>query len=194
MRLRGRLFAAVAAASVVAIAVGVLTLSARGEETSEDLLARAETLCLDRRYDDAIPVLKSLLMKFPMNAGAHYYLGRCYMSSEDFRPLIAKGEFETALRLFEAGDKASSPIGRFSAQYFEMICHIDSAKVTLLEIDALMSNGAKFYHLEPSLDECEIYTARAEEVFPGAPEVVQLRQIVEAVRKGTRPQIGVGTN
>jgi hypothetical protein len=133
----------------------------------------AERLCLDGKFDEANVVLKRYLMHRPEDAGAHYYLGRTFMLSKDFRPMLAEGEFQTALRLFQRQGR-ESPIERFDPAYFEMMCNIDSAKVLYLQCVTVASLGATPNTFEPILGRALGYIDRAQSIMPGAAEVEQV--------------------
>ncbi|PCJ52534.1 MAG: hypothetical protein COA73_16180 [Candidatus Hydrogenedentota bacterium] len=114
-----------------------------------DLFEQGEFLCLEQRWEEARPVLREFLLNNPEHAGAHFYLGRAYLLAEDFRPAIAEGEFQTALHLFQRQGKVL-PIERLETpEYFEFICHLDSAKVCYLEFSMRISIGAPPQALQP---------------------------------------------
>lgn len=152
-----------------------------------DLLHEAEQLYLVGKYDEAIPLLKQRLLQNPEDAGAHFYLGTCYLFSTDNRWLgIARGELETALALFERQGKVC-PIPRFdSSVYFEMICHINIAKIYLSLIADIESKpeSLRFRQnqelLRTLLAECIKQYYKAERVAPGNPDVVALKGLIES--------------
>ncbi len=151
------------------------------------MFERGESLCLDGRFEEAKRVLKAYLIYRPGDAGGHYYLGRTYMLSDDFRPIMAEGEYQTALRLFHRGGR-ESPIDRFGDEYFEMICYVDSAKVLYLQGMVVLSIGAPPPALEGPLGQALAYLDRAEAAFPEAQEVAQVRASIRnlANRVGVR--------
>ncbi len=121
------------------------------------LLDQGEFLCLERRWEEARPILRQFLLSHPDHAGAHFYLGRAYLLAEDFRPAIAEGEFQTALNLFQRQGRRL-PIERFeSADYFEFMCHLDSAKVCYLEFSTRISIGAPPEALQPIAQRARIH-------------------------------------
>lgn len=147
------------------------------------LLKQAETLCLDAQWQEAKVILKQYLVRRPNDAAGHFYLGRCYLFSEDFRPTLAEGEIQTALSLFlENGKK--SPIERFTDDYFEMICYVESAKVSLIEINRFRAYGLKIAHLGPLVDKCKRYAQLARDLMPGAEEVKELDHIIGRIEGG----------
>lgn len=168
----------------LAIAVVLPALTAcRGEPDPAQLDAmfeRGETLCLDGRFEDAKRLFKAYLIYRPEDAGAHYYLGRTYMLSEDFRPVMAEGEYQTALRLFVKGERIS-PIERFAPEYFEMICYVDSAKVLYLQSGMLATAGAPPRILRGPLQQAADYLREAETVLPEAREIEQVRGGIRAL-------------
>jgi len=62
--------------------------------------------------------------------GAHFYLGTCYLSSEANAWLGSPGRIADRARPFERQGKAN-PFPVSSATYFELICHINQAKIYL---------------------------------------------------------------
>ena len=72
-------------------ALSLLFACGCGQSGGGDFVQRAEQLCLDQQYAEALPLLKEALLVSPNDAAAHYYLGRCYLEGEDFRPEMAEG-------------------------------------------------------------------------------------------------------
>jgi len=141
------------------------------------LFAQGEYLCLEQRWREAMDVLQLYLLGYPDDAGAHYYLGRCYLAMDDDWVGLARSRFEQALGLFYAHGK-KSPIDRFDDQYFEMICNIDMAKVDLAQMDRLLEAGASPRLLEQVMAQCLSAAQRARSVAPDRPEVMQLEEIL----------------
>ncbi len=133
----------------------------------------AERLCLEGKFAEAVPVLKQYLIHRPGDAGAHYYLGRAYMLSQDFRPAMAEGEFQTALRLFVAQGR-QSPIERFQPEYFEMMCNLDSAKVLYIQTLSIVTQSDSPAVARPFIERALGYIESARSAMPGAAEVDQI--------------------
>jgi len=138
-----------------------------------NLMQEAETLVLDAKFDEAIPVLKKKLLADPEDAGAHYYLARCFQFASKPWLAVAQGELETALHLF-AKQAKKSPIARFSDAYFEMICHIDIGKIRLRQIMAVLDNGGALEDIQPLLASGREAAANARRIMPDANEVKEL--------------------
>jgi tetratricopeptide (TPR) repeat protein len=161
--------------AAIAIVCGALALQlAPGCERPPDKaqlqakLDRAEQLCLDSKYDEAQAVLKSYLLVDPQNAAAHFYLGRTYLVTD---PLIAEGEYQTALRLFLSQGHVS-PTKRLGADYFEMMCNLDSAKALALNLTAQLSTpDAGQTEIRDTFARAFGYVARAQEINPSAEEI-----------------------
>ena len=83
-----------------------------------------------------------------------------------------------------------NPIPRFNETYFEMMCHINQAKIYLLLIDSLVQNPKAFPGLDARavipglLEKCREHAALAEKVSPGNPDVEQLKQILRQAERG----------
>lgn len=151
-----------------------------------DLLAKGEHLFNTEKWGAAIPVLKQRLLQDPDDAGAHYYLGRCYlaMAIKNIRkayPVIAEGELRTALNLFIKGGR-HSPIPRFNDTYFELSCHYQLANVYLFQLSLMEQLHATPPDIEDKLEllEREVNAARA--IKPNAPEIKQYDQQVQDIR------------
>jgi len=159
------------------VAAVVATAAACAPHPSPDELAaqfaEAERLCLEGEFADAKVMLKQYLLHDPTNPGAHYYLARTYMLSKDFRPAMAEGEFQTALRLFLRQDRESG-IKRFKPEYFEMMCYLDSARVLYLHCVGGLSAGASPRLFDEPLQRALGYVDKARTVMPKAPEVDQI--------------------
>ncbi|GMV99521.1 MAG: hypothetical protein AMXMBFR84_06600 [Candidatus Hydrogenedentota bacterium] len=174
--------------AAVLIAIGA---AACQSQPKRDLLAEAEYLCLETRFDEAIPILKQLLLEQPHHAGGHYYLGWCYLSSSDNRWLmVAQGELETALAIYKRTG-GPSPIPRFSSQYFELICHIDIAKVHLRQLLFILDNGAPsglnpFTLIEALVQKCKEQAEAARKVDPESKDVTDLEAQIESVSNALR--------
>jgi len=153
------------------------------EPTAEELsaqFAEAERLCLEAQFAEAKVQLKNYLLHDPLSPGAHYYLARTYMLSQDFRPAMAEGEFQTALRLFLKNGRASG-IKRFTPEYFEMMCYLDSAKVIALYCDAGLRAGAAPSPFREHLSRALGYLESAKKVMPDAAELEAVGGPVRAV-------------
>ncbi len=183
--------------------VALLFCSASCEKAVEDgIPPQAVSLCEQGEYDEMIPLLKDYLLRNPNDAAAHFYLGRGYLHSPDsFRPEHAKGEFRTALNLFLRNGK-QSPIDGFSSQYFEMMCHIERAKVPLRLIRESLGLAAWLWmltpYLEECLEECKPDLEAAREIAPESKDVKDLEELIKIVSdiigEGRRPprQASVG--
>jgi tetratricopeptide (TPR) repeat protein len=123
------------------------------DRSAEDAAARSrgELLCLEKKFDEAIPVLKQYLANHPDDSGSHFYLGVCFLACKKPWLVIAQGEIETALYLFNKQGKKSS-IERFADVYFEQRCYIESAKVYLRQFDILLELQVAPEELEPYID------------------------------------------
>ncbi|HIJ64392.1 MAG TPA: hypothetical protein HPP77_00470 [Candidatus Hydrogenedentes bacterium] len=156
-----------------------------GPAPEEDRLATAERMCLDQQWREAISVLKAHLLEHPDDPGAHFYLGRCYFNSGSDYLYSAGGEFETALTFFVKNGRKNT-IERFPDDFFELICHIEGAKVPLKVADVLMSRGAPYWEIEPFLDACENKLEQARAVDPDHKDVTDLQRLLDELRQALR--------
>ena len=173
-----------------------------------DLFKEGETLYLDGKYSEAAEVLKQRLIENPDDAGAHYYLGSTYMSNcirpdqtalsnSDMTPDrwlgIAQGELEVALELFKRQGKVS-PIPRFDATYFEMMCHVTRAKIHFILLQSILDappnpRGPNMRWLVPGIiKKCAEEAEQAEKVSPDAAEVRELKELIKAAIADTSLQ------
>lgn len=151
-----------------------------GEE--EDLFDRAEYLMLEARWNEAMPVLRQYLRENPGDPGAHFYLGRAYLLSGLPLLLHAEGELKTARHLFE-GQGGESPIERFSDTYFELICHLELAKVYMRIIVQLIDQPYNDHFTRTALERIERELEAARRIDPDSPDVEMLADFVDEVRE-----------
>ena len=151
--------------------------TALDEQELQSLFDQGEFMCREARWNEARVVLKKFLLHRPNHAGAHFYLGRAYLFSDDFRPAIAEGELQTALELFIQGGRIS-PIERFGHDYFELICNVESAKVFLLHTEYLLLQGAPPEAVKPLLERAAHYAHEADAVMPGTKDVKLLEEAI----------------
>lgn len=160
---------------------------------TEDLFAKGEYLCLEAQWGEARNVLREFLLANPNHPGAHFYLGRSYLLwEEDFRPVIAEGELQTALQLFYENDNVSY-IERFPADYFEMICNIESVKVCLKEFAILESMGAPKSRLRPIAKRARTYLEAARVADSDHNDVIVFEDLVRSMESFAAAPIN-GTN
>lgn len=151
-------------------------------EDTAALKALGERLCLEGRFEEAVPVLKSYLLKHPDDSGAHFYLGRAYLSMPSPWLMIAQGELDTALLFFNQNAKKST-IERFSDVYFEQICYLESAKVNLQQILILQQIGAPVQEIEPYLNRVAELNDNARALDPALPDVGVLDTHIQMMRE-----------
>ena len=170
-----------------------LVCAACSRAPERDLFKEGETLFLNGEYDAAVEVFKQRLVQDPNDAGAHFYLGNCCFYNTDNNWLgIALGELETALSLFERQGKVN-PVPRFSAEYFEMICHVNQAYIYYSLIGFLADNPRQFGGVDARavlpklLKNCMEQADIAEQVSPGHPDVVKLKRLIQKLVDGAGP-------
>ncbi|MCL4693860.1 MAG: hypothetical protein KJ060_15280 [Candidatus Hydrogenedentes bacterium] len=189
MRIQGRWHRLWIIALSVAVALAALPAPACNRPPEEDLFAAGETLYLDQRYDEAIGTFKRFLVDNPNHAGAHFYLGTCYLASDDNRWLgIAQGELQTAIALFERQGKVS-PIPRFNDTYFELISHINLAKIylglviTIVEDRSSLPGLDRRRAVELTLERCEEQYDIVAQIDPENADVAWLRGQIDTLRR-----------
>lgn len=139
-------------------------------DQSVDLFAQGEFLCRETRWGEAREVLREFLLDHPDHAGAHFYLGRSYLWwEEDFRPVIALGELQTALALYK--QTGEHHIERYPDEYFEIICDMESAKVFYRQASLMHLTGVPPKGLLPTLNRGWEYIAQARQVDPDHPDI-----------------------
>lgn len=144
-------------------ALMLLLFAGCGADPPKPNLAEAEILVLDQKWVEAREMLKQYLVNHPDDAGAHFYLGRCYMLGEPLWPVVAEGEFQTALQLFNRNGKVS-PLERYSSQVFEWFCYKEMATTLLLQIDHLVEGGVMPFQFAPLIEQARYYYERAVEL------------------------------
>lgn len=175
----------------VALALCIL-VSSCGETPEEDqqaLMAQAEYLVREARWADAIDVLKQYLLVHPDDSGAHFYLGRCWLNVPRFNGregpwlVLAEGELKLALQLFhQHGEK--STIARFTDEYFQMICHLERAKVYLKQLTYLADRRGRLAGAtaETVISELRQAVADAKAVDPDSPDVWAFERLVNTLQ------------
>lgn len=166
---------------LVGIAVYAVTLYRQQQPIDRELFRHAELYCLDQKWDQARTALVEVLRENPLHPGAHFYLGRAYMFGSDFRPVMAEGEFLTALSLFRRQNRESR-IERFAPKYFEMMCYIEAAKANLIQVDFYLRTGAPLEAVQGLVGDASHYAEQAQQISPNAPEVRDLLSLLEQVQ------------
>ncbi len=176
-QLRGTLRRCVASSALL------LLLAACAAEPKRDLVAEAEALCFDEKWDKAKDLLRQHLLDNPNDTAAHFYLGRCYLmaSPERFRPATAEGEFQTALHIFRRNGRINPIEGFASADYFEYICQIESAKVYLNIVDLLLDSRVNIRQVQEFVRRGKSYVDLAAETLPGDPDLPEYQRAFESL-------------
>jgi tetratricopeptide (TPR) repeat protein len=156
---------------------------------AHNLLEEADSMLRDQQYEEAEKTIKQHLLANPNDAGGHFLLGRVYSYPDDERYLVlAEGEFRTALFYFEQSGK-KNPIPRFEdPTYFELITHIEIAKIYLRQLDILFELKAPLYSIRNRLKAMRDELNEAREVDPDAPDLKHFESIYEELAE----QIGEG--
>lgn len=148
----------------------------------ENLLERAETFCLEGRWDESIPLLKEYLLEHPNDPGAHFYLGRCYFNRTPPYLFASAGEYDTALTQFVKNGRKST-IQRYGDSFFEFMCIIDAAKIPLRITEVLVESGAAPSEIEPYVRACEAKLEAARAIDPNHQDVKDFERLLEDLRK-----------
>lgn len=172
----------VVSALVLVLGSSVLGCTPGRGSVERDLIAEAEALMDAGCWGGAIPLLKQRLLEAPDDAGAHFYLGRCYINDKQRRRLaIAEGELETALNLFIRQGR-QSPIRRFKPLYFEFICHAEMLHVVLEQIVFLLEHGAAPPILAYYAEKAERIFEEAQRLVPTGPDIENMRSLLDEIR------------
>ncbi|MEA3365186.1 MAG: hypothetical protein U9Q79_06045 [Candidatus Hydrogenedentes bacterium] len=175
-------------ALVLAICILSPSCGETPEESHQDLMAHAEYLVREARWADAIDVLKQYLVVHPEDSGAHFYLGRCWLNVPEFKGhegpwlVLAEGELNLALDLFhEQGGK--STIERFSDEYFQVICHLERAKVYLKQLTYLADRRGYLAGAtaETIITELRQAIADAKAINPDSPDVWAFEHLLDTL-------------
>ena len=149
----------------------------RAQSPTRELVQEADALLRDQKWSEARVLLKQRLLGHPHDAGAHFLLGRSHLIGLNFRPVIAEGEYETAIACYLAKDRINT-IKRFKDDgYFEMMCYIEAAKVQDRIIGTLLVYGGGMEGMREYIDKGMAYVDEARKVRPGAPEVQQYDEL-----------------
>lgn len=145
----------------------------REQAPTRDLVQEADALLRDQKWSEARALLKEHLLLHPHDAGAHFLLGRSHLVGLNFRPFIAEGEYETAIACYLSKGRVNT-IKRFKDDgYFEMMCHIEAAKVQDRIIGTLLVYGGGLEGARLYIDKGLAYVDEARKVRPDAQEVQQ---------------------
>ncbi len=149
----------------------------REQAPPRDLVQEADALLRDQKWPEARVLLKQHLLGHPDDAGAHFLLGRSHLIGLNFRPLIAEGEYETAIACYLAKGRVNT-IKRFKDDdYFEMMCYIEAAKVQDRIIGTLLVYGGGMEGMRQYIDKGMAYIDQARRVRPDADEVRQYDEL-----------------
>lgn len=175
----------------IALAAVALSCAAPAPVPDADLLREAEALCLNGQFVEAEPMLREYLRSDINNAVAHYYLGRCYFSGDLLNLELARGEIAAALATYEQyGQK--SPTGRFTDEYFQLMCLTDLAKTYISEIalivPTIQSKARRVRETEARIERCEALYERAKAINPNDPLTAWLRLHLEEAKRTVGPE------
>ncbi len=145
------------------------------------LLELGEQLVLEARFDEAVPLLKEHLLRYPLDPGGHYYLGRCYLNVSDPWLFPAEGELRTALMLFRDRGHPNT-IERFDDAYFELSIHLEIAKIYLRQFEVMQQIGAPQDAQRALVARMQEEADRASALAPDSGEVAQLKALIEHAR------------
>lgn len=172
--------------SVLLLAGIVFLVAGCRQDPTDDLLARADALCKEQKWDDAIPLLKRHLLANPAapdgNTAAHFLLGQCYMFGGKLFAGPAEGELRLALRHFLDNGK-TSPFAEFSNEYFELRLYLEIAKVHLKRLQVAMATGAPPEVLREIFARCKRAADDARQIQPDSNDVKQLDSLLDALVK-----------
>ncbi len=165
----------------VLIAASLIALAGCPQAPEEDLLAKADTQCLEQQWDAAVDTLRDHLARYPEDAGGHFLLGRAHAALGHL--VIAEGEFGTAHALFVKNGRVN-PLPRFSdAQYFEFICHVEMCKVYQRQLLILYDLGAGRPALRDRVRQWAQSLKMARAANPDSPELEVFEELLKQARE-----------
>jgi len=163
--------------AVLGVAMAV-SLCACKREPPPKLSSQDETLVLDQKWEQAIPLLKKHLLASPEDAAAHYYLGACYLNLSDPVLAAAEGEFEVALTLFRRNGMESR-IERVTPKDFELRCYLGLANVYIRSLGVAMGLNANMSIVNQMVRNLGAAVSNAESIAPDDPRVKRLQVLLD---------------
>lgn len=168
-------------AARAAVLAAMLCAAGCARTPSGEHLREAGALCKQGQWDEAIPLLKRHLLDCPEDVTAHFLMGRCYLNGHPPCHAVAEGEFLLALKLFKLNGK-HTPIAEYSDAYFELRCHLELAKVYLLQLGAARAFGAPPGHIRALISKCRKEAETARRMEPGSDDVKELERLLIEMR------------
>ncbi len=118
----------------------LLLLSGCRSDTNKDL-AQAWQYCAEKKFEAAVPLLRDYLGHYPRNPAAHFLLGKCFANRTPAEYTRAKGEFDMACFLYEAGDYAGVPDATATPESFLAEIHYETSQVLLRIVIEAQNDG-----------------------------------------------------
>lgn len=95
------------------------------EPPTEEMLKTAWEFTETRDFDKAMELARAYLSAHPGSSVGHYVFGKCWLHRPQANTSIAKGEFETALRLLADGEDTGFLEEKMGRPAFEAAIHRD---------------------------------------------------------------------
>jgi hypothetical protein len=177
-----RILPRVAAFAFILGAALILTMFWRRQTPAPDMAkkwASQTTAFVDeKKWNDAIPLVKQQLQSHPEDIEAHFRLGQCYLYKDQPAFGIAEGEFKVALQLFhEDGDKTE--VAGMSAKDFELQCTMEVANVFVHTIDFIMKTNVRPEILNSLTNDLEIAIGDAKRLAPDDPRIKRVNEFLQ---------------
>jgi len=167
----------------LAIAIAASVAACRpipSDATLAALKGSGESLLAEGKIEDAQDAFKEYLRQRPLDEDAHYLLGRTYILALDARPILAEGEYQTALRLFEKRLARGEPTV-YSEQRFRLMCALESAKAMYVRAGTLDSYKIPREYVMDALLRSDAHLKAAEAIDPDDADVRHVRQRLNAL-------------
>lgn len=162
----------------VTLAVSVIALTACTPVQPPSAIFEAETLCAERKWDEAFPLIRSFLMDHPDHPGGHLLLAQYYLRSADPWPYVAEGEVNTAMSLFEQNDNQAG-LELTPDENFVGECEVDLAVASLRRMQMAFNADMPTRSIVQHFDEFRTRLQQARENGSASPRLENLEKRLE---------------
>ena len=161
-----------------------ITMAGCGKRPDDSLVSQAFELSEQRRVNEAIPLIKKYLQTHPDDAVAHYIYGKCWLHRTDAFTTLAKGEFETALALFERNKDLGIFRDKMTPNFFRASLHRDTALALLRAVYEAEGVGVMPPMMMKVLNLAAEHVRKGLLYDPGDAFLMEMKQTLESLRQG----------